>query len=85
MGYLPRELLTGNETSPGERSCVALKKEEMSWRSAEHFDIRHGVEEFEVCLDGFRSCFGSEFPYYVPSPVFWNVNVYPVPLYVKSM
>ena len=57
------ELLTGNENSP--RECIALKKAERSWRSEEHFDIRRGVEEFEACLDGFWSCFGSVFPPYV--------------------
>lgn len=41
----------------------------------EHFDIRHGIEEFEVCLDVFWSFFGSEFLYYVP-PLYFGMLMY---------
>ena len=77
-------LLIGNGTSPKERrrfhstlkGLRDLKK---------HFDIRHRDAEFGVFPDNFQSCFGSVFPCYAPFPMFWNSNVYHVPLYVGSM
>ena len=54
-------------------------------QSKEHFDIRHGDEEFKICPACFWSCFGPVFPHYAPFPTFWNGNVYPVQLYVYDL
>ena len=40
---------------------TAVNKDERSWRSKEHFDIRHRDKEFGVCPAGFLSCFGPVF------------------------
>ena len=60
-----------------------VNKAEKSWRSEEHFDIRHGDVEFGVYPAEFWSCFGSVFSHYVSLHPFWNSNEYPVPLYVE--
>ena len=49
--FLPRETedFLGNQ-SEKERECVAVNKDERSWRSEEHSNVRHGDGEFGVCL-----------------------------------
>ena len=74
----------GSGTSPREK-CVAVNKAERSWRSEEHFEIRHGDAELVVYLASFWSCFGPVFPHYVPFSPFCDGNVYPGPLYVRSI
>ena len=58
--YLQKKATYMSGTIPRERS-VAVSKAKMSYRSEEHFDIRHGDVEFGVFPAGFWSCFGSVF------------------------
>jgi hypothetical protein len=53
---------------------TAVTKDERSWRSEEHFDIRHGDAESEVCPAGFWSSLVQ----YFLTVIFWNGNAYPV-------
>ena len=76
MGYLLGT--TANRKNQPKKK----NKAEMSWRSEEHFDIKHRDTEFGVCPAGFQSCFGPIFPHYLPFPSFWKSNVYPMPFYV---
>ena len=85
VGNLPKKTGKREWNQFKRKKCVAVNKAERSWRSEEHFDIRHGDTEFGVCPAGFWSRFGSVFPYYAPFPVFWNGNAYPVPLHIGSM
>ena len=78
MGYLPRR--TANRMEPTQEKEACCTQVERSWRTKEHFDIRHGDAQFGVCPAGFQSYFGPVFPYYVPFPPFWDNNVYPVSL-----
>ena len=57
IGYLLRK------AANREKKCVVVNKAERSWRSDEHFDIRHRGAEFGEFLAGFTSCFGPVFPY----------------------
>lgn len=43
----------------------------------------HKAPGFNACSAGFLYCLGP-IPFYLPVLAFWNVNVYPVPLYVSS-
>jgi hypothetical protein len=52
MGYLPRKAANGVEPTQ-EKELFAVNKAERSWKSEEHFDIRHGDAEFKVCLGHF--------------------------------
>ena len=70
---------------PKRLKYVVVNKAEKSWRSKEHFDIRHGDAKFGVCPVGFHSCFGLVFDHYAPSPMFCNSYIYSMPLYVGSM
>ena len=85
MGYLPRRATNREWNQSKKKKCVAVNKAERSWRSEEHFDIRHGDAEFGVCPADFSSCFSLVFSYYAPFPPIWNSNVYSVPLYVGSI
>ena len=64
------KLLTKSGTSPRERSVFVVNKAERSWSFEEHFDIRLGDAEFEVCLAGFQSCFGLVFSHWAPFSAF---------------
>ena len=83
--YLPRRTVNREWKQPKREKCVAVNKAERSWRSEEHFEIRHGDAELVVYLASFWSCFGPVFPHYVPFPPFCDGNVYPGPLYVRSI
>ena len=83
--YPPRRAANREWNQPKRKKCVAVNKAEQSWRSEEHFDIRYGDADSGACPDGFQSCFVLVFPYHAPFPMFWNSNVYLVPLYVGSM
>ena len=52
------------------------------WRVFRHKTWRCRVWS---CSGGFWYCFGPEFPHYAPFSMFWNDNVYPVPLYVGNV
>lgn len=65
--------------------CVAVNKAERCWRSEGCLDIRLRDVELGVCPADFQSCVGPVFPHHVPFPPFWNGNVYPAPLHVRSM
>ena len=39
---------------------MAVNEAGRSWRSEDHFDIRHRDAEFGVCLGIFLSCFGDQ-------------------------
>ena len=67
IGYLPRRAANKELNLPKRKKCVAVNKDERSWRSEEHFDIRHGDAEFEVCPVNFQSCFSLVFPHYALS------------------
>ena len=69
------------ESVKEEKTCFS-NKTERSWKSEECFAIRHGDADFRDCTAVFQSFFGPVFPHYAPFPMFWNGNVYPVPLYV---
>lgn len=47
---------------PKRVKYITFSKACKSERDEECFDIRHEDVEFEVCPDGFQSCFGSVFP-----------------------
>lgn len=49
---------------PKRKKVVAVNKDEKSWRSEEHFDIRYGDAEFGVRPAEFLSCFDPVFPHY---------------------
>jgi hypothetical protein len=72
MGYLPKEAANREWNQPMKK---AVNNAESSWRSKEHFDIRHGDAEFGVCPADFWSCFGSVFSHYVPFHTSWNSNI----------
>ena len=55
IGYLLRGAANKELNQPKRKKCVAVNKDERSWRSKEHFDIRHGDAEFGVCPAGFQS------------------------------
>ena len=59
------ELQTGCEISPRNRS-VLVNKSNWSWRSEDHFDIRHGDTEHGVCPAIFLHCLSPIFPHYAP-------------------
>ena len=40
---------------PKREICVAVNKSERSWKSEEHFDIRHGDAQLGVCPAGSQS------------------------------
>lgn len=63
----------GVEPCPREREVCCSQQTESSWRSEEHFDIRHGDGEFGGFPTGFLPCFGPEFSYYAPFPPFGMV------------
>ena len=78
-------ILANREWNQNKREkCVAVNKAERSWRSEEHFDIRHGDAESGVCPVGFSLALVQYFLPLLPPPV-WKGNVDPVPLYVGSM
>ena len=77
MGFLQRKAASREWKQP-KRKCVAVNKAERSWRSEEHFDIRHGDAEFRVS-------FGPVFSHCVPIPLFWNDNIHSVPLHIGSV
>lgn len=86
LGYLLRKAADREWSQPKREKCLVVNKSERNWRSEECFDIRHGDIAFGVCPAGFLlSFFGLVFPHYAPFPMFWNSNVYPVPLYDGSM
>lgn len=45
--------------APNREKCAEVNKIERSWRSVEHFDIRHGEAEFGVFPAGFQSSISS--------------------------
>ena len=49
VGYLPRKAANREWNQPKRKKCVAVNKAERSWRSEEHYAIRHGDAEFGVC------------------------------------
>jgi hypothetical protein len=51
--YLPRRAGSREWNQPKREKCVAANKAKRSWRSEEHFDIRHGDAEFGVGHDVF--------------------------------
>lgn len=51
------------------KMCVSANKVEWTWRSEEHFNIRHGDSIWSLHPAGFQTCFGPVFPYYTPFPV----------------
>ena len=73
VGYLPRRAANREWNQPKRKKCAAVSKAELSWRSEEHLDIRHGDAEFGVCPAGFQSCFVPVFPHCAPLATFWNV------------
>ena len=78
VGYQPSKATNREWNQLKRKKCVAVNKAERSWRSEEHFDIRHGDAESGVCPARFWSCFGPVF-------LFWNGNAYLVPLHVGCM
>jgi hypothetical protein len=64
MGYLLRRAANREWNQPKRKKLVAVSKDEMSWRSEELFDIRHGDTEFKICQAGFVSWFGPVLPHY---------------------
>ena len=66
MGYLLRKAASREWNQSKREKCVAVSKAEMSWRSEEHFDIRHEDSVFGVGPAGVWSCVGPVFPYNVP-------------------
>ena len=54
-GYLLRKAANREWKQPKGKKFAAVNKDEKSWRSEEHFDIRHGDAEFGVCPAGFLS------------------------------
>ena len=78
------ELLTGSGTSPRERSVLQSTKLKGVGDLKRVLTSDMEMQSL-VSPDGFQSCFGPVFPHYAPFPMFWNGDVYPVPLYVGSM
>lgn len=60
VGFLQRKAASREWKQP-KRKCVAVNKAERSWRSEEHFDIRHGDPEMGVCPAGFWSPLAQRF------------------------
>ena len=85
VGYLLRKAANREWKQSKRKKYVSVNKAERSWRSEEHFDIRHGDAEFGVCPARFWSSFGPVFSYYAPFPTFWNSDAYPMPLYVVNV
>ena len=85
MGQLPRRAADWVWSQPKRKKDVPVKKAERTWRSEEHFDIRHGDAEFGICPAAFWHCFVPILPHYALFPPFQNGNVYSVFLYVGSM
>jgi hypothetical protein len=54
MEYLPRKAANREWTQSRRKKFVAVNKDERSWRSEKHFDIRHGDAKFGVCPARFR-------------------------------
>ena len=50
MGYLPRRTANRDWNQAKREKCVAVNIVEMSWKSEERFDIRHGDIEFGVLV-----------------------------------
>ena len=75
------ELLTGSGASPRETSVLQSTKLKGvgDLKSVLTSDMEM---QSLVSPDGFWSCCG---PHYAPFPMFWNGDVYPVPLYVGSV
>lgn len=48
-------------------------------------DDEHRDLGFNACPAGFWSCFVATFPWYFLVPSFWDMNVQPEPLYLRSM
>lgn len=68
------------------KKCVAVNKDERSWRTEEYFCIKHREIEFKGLTSWFLVFFFFlVLPHCGPSPTFWNSNVYSVPMYVESM
>ena len=49
MQHLPRRDADGVEPAQERKKHAAVNRAERSWRSKEHFDIRHGGVGFGVC------------------------------------
>lgn len=64
MSSLVRKTANREWNQPKRKKFIAVNKDERSWRSEEHFDIRHGDAEFGVLPAGFLSCFGPVFSHY---------------------
>ena len=83
MGYLSRKAANWEWNQPvGERSVLQSTglKGVGDLQGTLTSDM---VMQFGVCSAGFQSFFGPVL--YAPFPMFWNGNVYPMPLYVGSM
>jgi hypothetical protein len=65
-----REFVAKKWNQIKRKKCIAVNKAKRSWRSEEHFDIRHGDVEIWVC----PACFGSIFPHSAPCLRFETVK-----------
>jgi hypothetical protein len=58
---------------------------ERTWKSAEHFHIKHEAVEFRICPVGFGFCFAPIFSHYALLTLFSNDNTYSVCLNVRMI
>ena len=79
------KLLMENGTRPRQRSVLQPTKLNgvRDLKSILTSDMEMQTLEFAQLV--FSSCFGPVFPHYAPFPIFWNKNLYLVPLYAGSM
>lgn len=49
------------------------------------FETGQGTPGLEAPPPRFQSCVGPVIPHYDPTSLFWNSNVFPVPMYVGNM
>lgn len=88
-GYLPKRATSRQWKQFKRNKCIIVKnvtsnmnfnKSEVTWRSEEHFDIKHLDAEFEVCPVSFLTFFSIAFYHYTPFTQFWNGVLYVAPL-----
>jgi hypothetical protein len=82
VGCQLRKAANREWSQPERRKRAVVTRAERSGRAEEPFHVRHGDAEFGNCLAGFWSYSGSGFPHYIPFPLCWSGEVYPVLLCV---